>query len=690
MIPSIHHRLLAHLNPVKRLFKNLAVSVILAASLVTQLAAQDALSGDFSKRPEIEKRLAAVRAETSGLPTDADPDLRERLQQLEAICQFHLAALDVVAKAQAGREPAAQALTAWHGFPQPPPYSILLLDDVRETLANLAAAQRAGEAQHRIFTAEIEGARDKLDTHQQDERKLMDAASSAGTPEARQSAERSVKIERVSSRIAAEAVARLNLRLQSQQAELDMIRSQTELASVQEKALQGKTTFLQKDLDEVQQRIARNKAEALAAMAAASRQSQSPNPLLAWKTEFLDLEKDFWNTRFAAHGKKNPATVKKTLATLGESKKRIDDWIEIAQLRLAGGATGAAEIDPRKLRENLQQASRLQRRIGFAIADLEGGHLKTPVLDLVSSRLHALWDTELYLAEETEVVNGSKISTFRAVTVGKLVRLALILTVGWLLLGFISRKVKSIVIRKSGISQTTSDIAAKFAFGLGLALLVIYGLNTARIPFTALAFLGGALAIGVGFGTQTLLKNFISGIIIIFERPFKVGDTVEVDGVTGTIRSIGMRASIIKQRNGIDTIIPNSTLLENQVTNWTLGDTLLRHSLTLGVDYSSPTRDVSQTLLAVADEHGLVLKNPAPEVRFEDFGDKALVFRLLFWFDTRKTSRDTLASDLRHMIEKAFSESNITIAGQQNDIRLDSDRPLRVKLSRPTKKKRSD
>ena len=316
--------------------------------------------------------------------------------------------------------------------------------------------------------------------------------------------------------------------------------------------------------------------------------------------------------------------------------------------------------------------------------------MKTPVLDLVSSRLHALWDTELYLAEETEVVNGSKISTFRAVTVGKLVRLALILTVGWLLLGFISRKVKSIVIRKSGISQTTSDIAAKFAFGLGLALLVIYGLNTARIPFTALAFLGGALAIGVGFGTQTLLKNFISGIIIIFERPFKVGDTVEVDGVTGTIRSIGMRASIIKQRNGIDTIIPNSTLLENQVTNWTLGDTLLRHSLTLGVDYSSPTRDVSQTLLAVADEHGLVLKNPAPEVRFEDFGDKALVFRLLFWFDTRKTSRDTLASDLRHMIEKAFSESNITIAGQQNDIRLDSDRPLRVELSRPTKKKRSD
>lgn len=364
-----------------RLIKNLAVSVILAASLSVRLAAQDALSGDFSKRPEIEKRLAAVRTETSGLPADADPALRERLQQLEAICQFHLAALDVVAKAQAARDAAAHTLAAWHGLPQPPPYSILLHNDLRETLATSAAAQRAGEAQLRIFTAEIEGARDKLDAHQQAERQFMEAATSAETPEARQSAGRSVKTEQVSSRIAAEAVARLNLRLQAQQAELDMIRSQTELATLQIKALEGKTTFPQKDLDDILQNNARAKAEAVAALVAASRQSQTPNPLLAWKSEFLDLEKEFWNTRFAAFGKKDPAIVKKALATLGEHKTRVDDWIEIAQLRLSGGATGAAEIDPGKLRDSLQQVGRLQRRIGFAIADLEGGHLKTPVLN---------------------------------------------------------------------------------------------------------------------------------------------------------------------------------------------------------------------------------------------------------------------------------------------------------------------
>jgi potassium efflux system protein len=669
---------------VKRLFKNLAVSVMIAASLSVRLAAQDALSGDFSKRTEIEKRLAAVRAETSALPPDTDPSLRERFQQLEAICQFHLAALDVVAKAQAGRDDAAQTLTAWRGFPQPPPYSILLLDDVRETLATLAAAQRASEAQLRIFTAEIEAARDKLDSHQQAERKFMDAVSSAGTPAARQSAERSVKIEQVSSRIAAEVVARANLRLQAQQAELDMIRPQTELAKLQEKALQGNTTFSQKDLDEILQGISRSKEEALAALVAASRQAQSPNPLLAWKTEFLDLEKEFWNTRFASFGKKDPAIVKKALATLGEQKSRVDDWMEIAQLRLSGGATGAAEIDPEKLRESLQQVSRMQRRIAFATADLGGGHLEMPAMDLIGSRLGALWDTELYLAEETEVVNGSKISTLRAVTVGKLARLALILTVGWLLLRFISRKVQSIVSKKTGISQSAAELIAKLAFGLGLALLVVYGLNTVRIPFTVFAFLGGALAIGVGFGTQTMLKNFISGIILIFERPLRIGDTVQIEGVTGTIRSIGMRASTIKHSDGIDTIIPNSTLLESNVTNWTLSDTLLRHSVTVAVDYFSPTREVSQALLAVADEHGLVLKEPKPEVRFEDFGDKALVFRLLFWFDTKKTTCDTLASDLRFMIEKSFTEAGLNITSPQRDIQINPQSSLRIELTKTT------
>ena len=646
--------------------------------------AQDALGGDFSKRPEIEKRLAAAQDELRNA-SDTDPVLRDRLQQLTAICQYHLAAIDVLAKARSARDQAAQELNSWHGFPQKPPYSILLLDEIRETLANLESSQSAGEAQIRIFTAEIEAARDKLDAHQQAERRLAEAAQSATSPEARESAARAVKAEEVSSRIAAEQVARLNLRLAAQRAELELFRSKSDLAKLQLAAIQGKTSLTPQDLESIQQRIVTERGEAVAKLTASSVSGTQPNPLLAWKIEFLDLEKDFWSTRAESISRSDSAGRKTTLAALVEMKNRVDDWMEIARLRIAGGTGSAAELDPGELRDAIQRAGKMQRLIAFTVADLEGGHLKTPVLDRVSTALLALWNTELYLAEQVEIVDGNKTSTYRAVTLGKLVRLVIILIVGWMIIRFVSSRVKSLVSRRPSIPQSGADLAAKAISILGLALLILYGLNAVRIPLTALAFLGGALAIGVGFGTQTMLKNFISGLILIFERPLKIGDYVEVDGVAGTIRMIGMRASVIQHGNGIDTVIPNSNLLENKVTNWTLSDSLLRHSVKIGVEYGAPTRDVARTLLAVASEHGLVLDHPAPEVRFENFGEKSLDFSLFFWFDNRKTTRDTLASDLRFMIEKAFAESDIRIASPQNDIRFDRETPLRVEVARTQK-----
>jgi hypothetical protein len=116
-----------------------------------------------------------------------------------------------------------------------------------------------------------------------------------------------------------------------------------------------------------------------------------------------------------------------------------------------------------------------------------------------------------------------------------------------------------------------------------------------------------------------------------------------------------------------------------------LSDSLLRHSVKVGVEYGSSTRDVAKALLAVASQHGLVLDQPAPEVRFENFGERSLEFALLFWFDNRKTSREALSSDLRFMIEKDLAESGIRIASPQNDIRFDHETPLRLEVSRPSK-----
>ena len=654
----------------KRLVLQLAASLLFLTA--GALHGQDSLTGDFSKPAEITRRLEDARSDIAKLPAEADPALRERMEQFAAACQFHLASLDVLAKARAERDKATTDKSAWNGLTEPPPHSILLLDEARENLATLDSSRRAGEAQLRIFTSQLEGLRDRLDSHQQAERRAREDAESATTPEDRAAAERSVESERVASRIAAEEIGRQSIRMEAQQAELDMIASRSDLAQLRLGALQGKTTFTRQDLDAIQARITRERADAIAALTASGKARLTPDPLLAWRTEFLDLEKEFWDTRFTAATA--GANRKAAIASLTGFKTRVDDWAEIARLRLASGKSAATGMDPDRLRDATAQVGVMQRRIGFALADLEAGHLQLPLLDTITDRFHALWDSELYLAEETEVVDGKKVTSYRAVTLGKLARLALILTVGWLLLRFLSHRIKALLARKARISTDTADLAGKWIFGLGLVLLLVYGLNTVRIPFTVFAFLGGALAIGVGFGTQTMLKNFISGVILIFERPFKVGDQVEVDGVLGKIRSIGLRASVIDHGNGIDTLIPNSNLLENQVTNWTFTNTLLRHSVLVAVDHASPTREVAHCLLAVAADHGLVLDSPEPEVRFEEMSDKALLFRLVYWFDLKRVARDSLSSDLRFMISKSLAESGITLAGVN---------PLRVEFATP-------
>jgi len=203
-----------------------------------------------------------------------------------------------------------------------------------------------------------------------------------------------------------------------------------------------------------------------------------------------------------------------------------------------------------------------------------------------------------------------------------------------------------------------------------------------KIPLTVFAFAGGALAIGLGFGTQTLLKNFVSGIIILFERPFRVGDVLDVSGNRGTVTSIGLRASVLQLWDGTETLIPNSALLENNLTNWTFSNRTVRFTVAVGVAYGSDTRRVVQLLTEVAERHGLIEKDPKPQVLFTDFGESALSFELRFWVDVLRANSAQVASDLRHMIAGTFAENGIVIAFPQRDLHLDTARPLQVELVR--------
>ena len=618
------------------------LAAILCMLMATCHQAAGATTDSFSDRAAIEQRLQQVQEELRDHESDDDRLTYELLGRLETTIYHHQAALGFLAENESKRGNAMATTRSWNGFDQPGPYSILFSDDLRMRMIELQHFQRAAEVRLRILNQIKAAGADQLVANQ----------------------------------------SAVELRLRGVQAEIDTFKAGQELLELQLSSIKSQLEFSQSDLDKILQRIADERRWAIDQLNSPDSVSE-PRERIAWLAEFLDVEEEFWNTRYSTISTTDLKERNVALGTFREMKETIGAWARVGE-SLVDDSLIRAEQRPQTLqvRKDFKRVKRLQYQIDFVIVELEetagpGISFLTQLLDAVV----AIWHSELYLVEDTASFEGRKVSTFRAITFGKLVMLALILTGGWLALKLLSRVLKRVATRYLGRSPASVNSIVRWNFGVGLGLLIIYGLKTVNIPFTAFAFLGGTLAIGIGFGAQTLVKNFISGIILLLERPFKVGDLIEVDDVTGRILRIGMRASVIEHFDGIETLVPNSVLLDNRVDNWTFGKTAIRGSITVGVAYGSPTREVSRALLAVAVKHGQILERPEPEVRFEEFGESTLVFKILYWVDATKTQRERLDSDLRFMVDKALNEAGITLAFPQRDIHFDSSRPLQVEVA---------
>lgn len=270
------------------------------------------------------------------------------------------------------------------------------------------------------------------------------------------------------------------------------------------------------------------------------------------------------------------------------------------------------------------------------------------------------WHVELFAAEDTIEVDGKSITGRRSVTLGKVVTALVILIVGYWVAGIMARFAERQAIARLQLDPNVANIIRQWALACFFLLLVIVTLMSVKIPITAFAFLGGALAIGVGFGTQNLLKNVISGLLLLLERPLRVGDVIEVDGIRGMVTTIGLRSSTIRDINGVETLIPNSNLLEKNLTNWTYSSFRKRYSLRIAVATGSDARQVKEKLGELAGQHGQILKEPEPYVLFEDFSEQALVFVLHYWIEISPgIDAATVASDLRFMIERTFADEKI-------------------------------
>ena len=199
----------------------------------------------------------------------------------------------------------------------------------------------------------------------------------------------------------------------------------------------------------------------------------------------------------------------------------------------------------------------------------------------------------------------------------------------------------------------------------------IVALITLGLDFTKLTIIVSALGVGIGFGLQGIVNNFVCGLILLFERPLRVGDTIELGGNWANIKEIGLRATTVQTLEQADVIIPNADLVNNQLTNWTLSNRQGRIKLPVGVAYGSDVPRVIETLLACAAEHAMVVKSPPPQVLFLNFGESSLGFELRAWVKD-VDFRLQVTSELHQAIDGRFREANIEIAFPQRDLHLRS------------------
>lgn len=370
-------------------------------------------------------------------------------------------------------------------------------------------------------------------------------------------------------------------------------------------------------------------------------------------------------------------------------EKRLGEW---------QNEYGNREQEQRKLQAYQSQEALLKR--GVAEADILEAGLRS-LSDLLQGRHEeantvqrlrllarqtvdmaaALSDFELLTVDDTIIADGRQISGKRRVTVGKIVQMLAILSIGFWLISLVTRYGRRKVAGwQSGTASSALLVLRLFSLIAVVGILVL-ALISVHIPLTIFTLVGGSLAIGVGFGAQNILNNFISGLILLMERSIKIGDIVEVEGILSRVTHIGSRCCQVQRFDGIDMLIPNSSFLEKSVTNWTLSDHCLRVSVSVGVAYGTDSAQAMQLVKRAATEHSQIMKTPEPEVYLLDFAADAISLRLDFWIDLLvQPNRYRVMSDVRLRIGELFSETGIVIPFQQRQIHLETNGPLQVEV----------
>ena len=719
---------------------------------------------------QAERVLAqSARSDAAQLPPGATQGEAEEYELLSEmlvrVYQEHLDQAGRLSDALQRKADLEQKAEAWTGFAAPAPYSILLVDELRDSVQALSAKIAASESTQNVLAALAQDAEANLKGSDAHLRLLADQLEEAKDAARLTRLTWLRTLEQLRNRKFVAGVALDDTRRCALEAErvqdrlqLAFVRRQLTTASQRQRFSQADLDHVLADLETVRRTVDKELEDAESDFAgrqlglSAAREQlrlalQKPEEDLARQSgeiarlqalvelsgaqvetgtqrltvlrrlaEGIIGERSLWQARFATFHTERLAEIRQGYGRLEKMGRLLcsvrpyfQQQIDLAASRIAEqsnrvqnqSAAQAAASAARELLDCYRQQEELAKRALRSLERLDRLALRwkesldedrqrlplsARVSDLFSefsSITSKFWNFELFAAVDTITVDGQVVTGRRSVTVGKVCTAFLILAVGYWLALLFSRLLERVAVKRLKLDPNRASLLRRGVRFVLLVGLVVFSLESVKIPLTIFAFLGGALAIGFGFGTQTLLKNFVSGVIILFDRPFRIGDVLDIGGSRGVVNSIGIHSSVIRLSDGMETLIPNSALLENNLTNLTYSDRKVRFSVSVGVAYGSDTRRVAQLLAEEADRHGLIQKEPAPQVLFKDFGDNAMIFELRYWVDVIKHDSGQIGSDLRHMIAGVFAQNDIVLAFPQRDLHLDTARPLQVRLERP-------
>ncbi len=617
----------------------------------------------------------------------------------------------------------------------PPPHAVAALDNLRDEQDALQAQQRSLEVTARALDHQVTALLAARRKAEETVRLRQELAARARDPAAQERLTAEAEVARLEARIAGLELARADAERAELRARVERLRVRSGLLQREIERARPHQTI---DDDAVEQVLAaargarqaltgqRRQLEArLAARerqlatgpgtpGAAARELTALRERLALLAELDQIEagrEEVWRLRrLALASGGDPAAraeattvIRRSIDQLALRAQGAAEQLDLGRaalraqrLRVQGLADGTEasaerqaldalqqEVDTREL--VLERLQHLQRQLQRSFEDLDGPALATPLGDrawaAVRAAVKAVWQYELFSASDVQQVDGRSVTVDYGVTVGKSIGVVGLFALGWLVASRISRAAIGLLVRRLQLSPQLGRVLNRWFMSLLLLGVLIVVLKLARIPLTAFAFLGGALAIGVGFGTQNIIKNLISGVIILFERKVRVGDIVTIDGVSGTVTSVDLRATTVRGFDGIEAIVPNSSLLENRVSNWSYGSATVRRAIAVGLRHGSDMRAASALVQACARAHPAVLDSPAPEVLFDDFGPDAQVLRLQYWVQLGGAQAGpAVDSDLRHAIAEALAGAGLVIAHPQRDVHLGLTGPIDVHL----------